>query len=45
MPNGCENNRTIVFIVNKDEFILSKNDVIALAKEFDLVVFDRKNQK
>jgi len=40
--NGHENNRQIILRSDSDlSFVINKEDVIALAKEFDLVVFNQ----
>lgn len=42
---GHENNREIVFKHhNHGAMLINKEDVIALAKEFDLLVFEKKSR-
>ena len=38
---GNENNRILYFKENADAIIVNKQDVIALAKEFNLIVFEK----
>ena len=41
---GDENNREIDFKESVEAFVINKQDVIALAKEFGLIVFEKESQ-